>query len=159
MTHITFEKATWAHKALIFEWLGTSHVKEFWDNSPEHRKDILLFMDNRKEKSPYFNGEHDYHYWVGSYDREPYCLMMTSELIPSECLKEGLPHVPFLSKQGKTVALDFMIGNKNYLGKGLGAPTLEAFIKFFHEKVDPAFDTFLIDPGENNPRAQRVYEK
>lgn len=86
-------------------------------------------------------------------------MVMTSELIQSECIKEDSPYVPYLSKNGKTIALDFMIGNESYLGKGFGAQTLENFTKFFKEKVDYAFDTFLIDPGEHNPRAKHVYEK
>lgn len=159
MQEITFEKVTTAHKDLIFEWLEKPHVKEFWDNSQEHRLDIVIFMEGRKEKSPYFNGEHDYHYWIGFVNNDPFCMVMTSELIPSECIKEGSPYVPYLSKNGKTIALDFMIGNESYLGKGLGAQTLENFTLFFKEKVDPIFDTFLIDPGEHNPRAKHVYEK
>jgi len=34
---IHFEKASSQKQALIFEWLDTPHVQEFWDNSAEHR--------------------------------------------------------------------------------------------------------------------------
>lgn len=43
MRNISFEKATLPHKDLIFAWLEKPHVQEFWDNSSEHREDILLF--------------------------------------------------------------------------------------------------------------------
>ena len=55
-----------------------------------------------------------------------------------------------MSKSGHTITLDFGIGNKNFLGKGLASSTLEAFIKFYHKHIDPLSDTFFIDPDENN---------
>ena len=159
MQKITFEKATHTHKNAIFEWLDKPHVREFWDNSPEHREDIEIFMDGRIVKTPYFHNDEDFYYWVGSIDNEPYCLVMTSELIPAKCMEEGSPYVPFLSKTGKTFSLDFMIGNDKHVGKGLGAPTLEAFTKFFSKEIEPETDTYMIDPGQHNPRAQHVYAK
>lgn len=83
---------------------------------------------------------------------------MTSEVLSSE---EGLS-IEWrnnLSKQGKTFGLDFMIGNRQFLGKGLGSPTLRAFMMFYATTIDPAADTFLIDPEESNTRAKHVYEK
>ncbi len=159
MKKISFEKAEIPHKNLIFEWLENPHVKEFWDNSPEHRKDIILFINGREEQSPYFNGEHDYHYWIGSINNDPFCMMMTSELIKSKCIEEDSPFVPYLSQKGKTIGLDFMIGNKNYLGKGLGAITISIFTEFYRSEIDSECDTFMIDPGMHNPRAKHVYAK
>lgn len=64
-----------------------------------------------------------------------------------------------MSEAGHTIGLDFGIGNINYVGKGLAAPTLEAFVNFYHHEIDPLADTFLIDPDMNNPRAQHAYGK
>jgi RimJ/RimL family protein N-acetyltransferase len=138
------------------QWLQEPHIIEFWDNSPEHRQDILIFMNGRKEKSPYANGIFDY--WIGLINNEPYCLLMTSEILPAQT---DLLEVwrANLSKAGKTFSIDFMIGNRKYLGKGLAAKTLEAFTKFIHERVDHAIDTFFIDPADSNPRAKHVNEK
>lgn len=159
MTHALpnphFEKATLAHKDVIFEWLEEPHVREFWDNSPEHCMDIEIFMKGRQEATPYHNGIFDY--WVGSIEIMPYCLLMTSTVNPKDDLPEGWG--PYLSKTGKTFSIDFMIGNKDYFGKGLAAPTLKAFTGFITDKVDRAVDTFIIDPNKNNPRAKHVYEK
>lgn len=151
---IRFEKAILSHKDLIFEWLDKPHVKEFWDNSPEHRDDILNFVNDHRETSRY-NGI--FTYWIGSIENEPYCLLMTSEITPAPDLPKEWG--PYLSKTGKTFSIDFMIGNEDYLGKGLASPTLEAFTQFIKEKVDPSVDRFIIDPAENNPRAKHVYEK
>lgn len=155
-THITFEKASHKYRKNIFEWLEAPHVKEFWDNSQSHKDDILIFMNGRKEPSPYFNGI--FHYWVGLINKDPYCLVMTSEILPnqtdlSELWKSNL------SQNGKTFSIDFMIGNQKYFGKGLAASTLEAFTSFIHTEIDSSIDTFFIDPEESNERAKHVYEK
>lgn len=76
-------------------------------------------------------------------------------------VSEDLPPIykANLSKNGHTIALDFGIGNKNFIGKGLAAPTLEAFVNYYYTDIDDQADTFFIDPDENNPRAKHVYEK
>lgn len=63
------------------------------------------------------------------------------------------------SKTGLTYGIEYMIGDKNCFGKGLGAKTLASFVEFFHKEVDECADTFLIDPDVTNPRAKHVYEK
>lgn len=153
---IKFEKASLKFREAVLQWLEEPHVKEFWDNSPEHREDILIFMRGKKEKSPYWDGMFDY--WIGTIGGDPYCLLMTSEVSPTQpnLMESWKTH---LSQKGRTFSIDFMIGNKNYLGQGLGGPTLESFTKFIAQEVDPAVDTFFIDPNADNPRAKHVYEK
>ncbi|ABV75118.1 Acetyltransferase [Rickettsia akari str. Hartford] len=65
----------------------------------------------------------------------------------------------YLSKSGHTITLDFSIGNKNFLGKGLVSSILEAVIKFYYKHIDPLSYTFFIDPDENDPRATHFYSK
>lgn len=152
---ITFEKANLAHKEAIFQWLNEPHMKEFWDNTQAHKDDILNFMNGRTQPSPYFNGV--FVYWIGSVDGQPFSLIMTGDVN----LDEEWPDLwrAYFSKTGKTVTLDFGIGNTAFLGKRLAVPTLKSFIKFYHTTIDPDADTFLIDPDKNNPKASHVYEK
>ncbi len=152
MDKIHFEKVTIAHEKCIFDWLEKPHVQEFWDNSQKHRDDIINFVNSRKEIC-----EGLFDYWVGSIEGNSFCLVMTSEILSTS----NVPDVwkTHLSKTGKTLSLDFMIGNENYLGKGLAAPTLEEFTLFIKDKIDKSVDTFFIDPNENNPRAKHVYAK
>lgn len=152
----TFQKAAIEHAESVMSWFNEPHVKEFWDNSPEHKADILIFMRGRKEPSPYFGGVCVY--WVGLMGEEPYCLVVTTEVLPSGGdLPQGwLEH---LSQKGETWTIDFMIGNSKYLGRGLAVPTLEAFTRFVQEEARPSVDTFFIDPMASNPRAKHVYEK
>lgn len=155
MNNIHFEKATLAHKDIIFEWLDKAHVKEFWDNSQKHRDDILNFIQGRNASSNYYDGI--FTYWIALIEREPYSLLMTSEVLPEEDLPKKW--IPYLSKTGRTYTIDFMIGEEKFLGKELASPTLKAFTQFIKNKVDSSVDIFIIDPAETNPRAKHVYTK
>lgn len=153
--HITFERAQPYHEKFIFSWLNEPHVREFWDNSQAHKDDILNFIQGRKEPSSYANGQ--YVYWIGSIENIPFCMMMTIE----EKVGQKRPKLKdqYLSKTGTSYSLDFMIGNPNYLGKGLGSLTLISFLKFFKKNFDTYANTFFIDPDITNPRAKHVFEK
>ena len=151
---IHFEKATLAHREFIFAWLEEPHMQEFWDNSQEHKDDILNFLNGQKQH--YFYGTTMY--WVGFLDDQPYSFLLTDQMLSDQEDLTDL-HRAQLSKMGHTIGLDFGIGDKTFLGQSLAAPTLEAFVEFYRTHVDPKADTFFIDPNENNPRAKHVYEK
>jgi RimJ/RimL family protein N-acetyltransferase len=153
--NIHFEKATLKHHDRIFSWLKEPHMVEFWDNSQEHRDDILNFMQGRKEPAHYFNGI--FSYWVGYLNNQAYAFILSAEAKADEDSFELWN--ANLSKTGRTYSIDFGIGNPEFIGKGLAAPTLEAFVKFYHDRIDSSADTFFIDPDLNNPRAFHVYEK
>lgn len=153
-SNIAFTKLSCAHQQQVFEWLDKPHIKEFWDNSIEHRQDIVLFINGRQEPSPYADGI--FTYWIGTINNDPYCLLMTSDMIDVPELPEY--YRPYLASDGKTCSLDFMVGNDKYVGQGLAAPTLQAFMKFM-KNVDKSITRFIIDPEESNPRAKHVYEK
>lgn len=152
---IHFKKAKMQHQKILFNWLDEPHVKEFWDNSQAHRNDILNFLNGRSEPSSYAEGR--YVYWIGFFTNIPYSLIMTIKENPGEdrpSIKEQ-----YLSQTGSTYSLDYMIGNKEFLGKRLGAKTLQEFTLFFQKYIDPLADTFFIDPDQANPRAKHVYVK
>lgn len=150
-----FETVKAHHQEMIFKWLAEPHMQEFWDNSPEHKEDIILFINGRKQPSPYFDGI--FTYWIGLVNEEPFCFFLTSEIKPDEVCPEIWRE--YISKTGHTYSIDFGIGNKAYLGKGLAAPALKAFTDYFRQHVDRKADTFFIDPDSNNPRARHVYAK
>ncbi len=151
---IHFEKAATQHQDMIFSWLSEPHMQEFWDNSQEHKDDILNFIHGRKQH--YFYGTTQY--WVGYIDNQPFCFLLSDQMLREQNDLSDL-HREYLSKTGHTISLDFGIGNKNFLAKGLAAPTLKAFTEFYKNKIDSNADTFFIDPNTNNPRAFHVYEK
>ncbi|MCC2646791.1 MAG: Acetyltransferase [Rickettsiaceae bacterium] len=150
---IEFEPATFKHVETIFSWLAEPHMIEFWYNSQEHKDDILNFINGRQQH--YFYGTTKY--WIGLIDNIPYSFILSDLLLPDQDLSPL--HREYLSKSGNTISLDFGIGNKEFLGKKLAAPTLERFMEFYHSQIDPSADTFFIDPDLSNPRAKHVYEK
>lgn len=141
------------HLTLLFNWLDAPHVKAFWDNSPEHRDDIIHFADGRKTPSTYFGGA--FSYWIGFVEKNAFCLIMTSLLQPLDDLPTLW--IDHLADSGHTYSLDFCIGNIDYLGKRKAAPTLQAFMRFFQQTVDPHAVRFLIDPDAENTRAIKAY--
>ena len=152
--NILFEKAALQHIDIIFSWLQEKHIQEFWDNSQNHKDDILNFIHKMPQK--YFAGTTKY--WVGYIDGKPYAFIL-SDILERNQTDLSEVHLANMSQVGHTISLDFGIGNKKYLGCGLGAPTLSAFVTFYKDEVDNKADTFFIDPDENNPRAIRVYNK
>jgi RimJ/RimL family protein N-acetyltransferase len=153
---IHFEKATHQHKDTIFQWLLEPHMVEFWDNSQEHKDDIINFMDGRKVPSNYFCGT--FLYWVCYIDDTPFAFLLSDIIRPDQDDLSALQRA-HMSKSGTTVGIDFGIGNPEFLGKGLAAPTLRTFMEFYSAHVDPKTDTFFIDPDHKNLRAIHVYEK
>jgi RimJ/RimL family protein N-acetyltransferase len=151
--NITFEKASLEHKDLIFRWLSEPHMMEFWDNSQDHKDDILNFIHNRPQHR--YSGTTKY--WIGLINDIPYSFILSDVFKEAEDLSDI--HKKHMSKSGNTIGIDFSIGNKKYLGQGLAVPTLDAFIRFYKSMVDIGADTFFIDPDENNPRAKHVYAK
>lgn len=143
---IKFRLARPSDQAMLLHWLDEPHIKEFWDNSESNRKNLTDYLSGNKEL---------FDYWIGSIESNPFCLIMTSDA------KQGSPplYVPYLSKKGKTWTLDFMIGNKSYLGKGLASTTLGLFTSFVPQLIEPAVDTWLIDPSADNIKAVHVYAK
>jgi predicted acetyltransferase/RimJ/RimL family protein N-acetyltransferase len=153
--NIHFEKANLSHIDIIWAWLAEPFVQEFWDNTQGHKDDILNFVNGRKEPSEYCDGK--YVYWIASCDGHPFAMLMTIQETAEDHIDDiKLNH---LSKTGRTYGIDYMIGDKNYFGKGYGAKTLIEFFDFFIKEVDFKADTFLIDPASDNPRAKHVYMK
>jgi hypothetical protein len=154
--NISFKKVAVEHTDVIFDWLAKPHMIEFWDNSQEHKDDIMRFINAEKRSALYYEGI--FNYWIGLSDDIPYSFLLTSEMYSNQNDISKL-HRKHLSITGKTITIDFGIGNEDFLGKGLAAITLESFIGFYHDNFDQLADTFFIDPDKNNPRAEHVYRK
>lgn len=153
--NIHFKKATINQINTIFSWLDEPHVQEFWDNTQAHKDDIVNFVNGRIQPSSYADGK--YIYWIASDGDHPYAMLMTIQ----ETIDEPIDEIKLLhlSTMGHTYSMDYMIGDKNYFGKGYGAKTLVEFVNFFRREFDSEADTFLIDPEVSNPRAKHVYMK
>ena len=141
--HITFQQATGLDKSLIHTWWNKPHVKEFWDNSPALWENVAHYLNN---------GVKDlFDYWLGFYDGVAFALVMTSTID----ITQPSVYAAYCPKESTTYTIDFMIGEEAYLGQGLAAATLQAFMDFCPTEVTH----FLIDPASSNTRAVHVYHK
>ena len=153
LNNITFKLANKKDESTIFSWLAEPHMIEFWDNSQEHKDDISNFVHGRKQY--YFSGTTKY--FIGLCDDVPFAFILADAMSKNTDVERDRDDI--ISKHGNTIALDFGIGNKDYLGCGLAAKTLEEFMLYYNKFIDNKAYTFFIDPDENNPRAKHVYKK
>ena len=74
--NIRFEEASAQHIDTIFAWLAEPHMLEFWDNSQEHKDDILNFIHHRPQQ--YFAGTTKY--WIACFNDEAYGFILSDIL-------------------------------------------------------------------------------
>ena len=142
---ISFVKLDKNYYETLKKWWHSERVKKFWDNSPEMEQDVDNYV---------LKGEKTYYdYYIKLYDGVPYALVMTSEQTQDDYFKY---YKNYLSKTGKkTYAIDFMIGNDDFVGKHLSSLTLRTFVE---EYSDEEADTFIIDPEFENELAFKCYK-
>ena len=142
--NITFKKLNEEYYDILKKWWHSERIKKFWDNSPEMEKDVENYV---------FKGEKTYYdYYIGLYNNTPYALVMTSEQKDDDYYEY---YKDYLSKNGKTYAIDFMIGNDDFVGKHLSSETLKTFIENYSDKEA---DRFIIDPKIDNQLAYKCYK-
>ena len=127
MSKITFNVAGEEDEKTIFSWLAEPHMVEYWDNSQEHKDDISNFIHGRKQL--YFAGTTKY--FMGRIDNVPFAFILGDIIDADENLSALQKKV--MSKFGNTVSVDFGIGNKDYIGKGLASKLLFYSIKKYRE--------------------------
>ena len=141
---ITFKKIDKEYYETLKKWWHSERVKQFWDNSEEMEQDVDNYV--LKGQKSYYD------YYIGLYDGVPYALVMTSEQTADDYYEY---YKEYLSKTGKTFAIDFMIGNEDFVGKHLSSLTLRTFVEQYS---DEEADRFIIDPEYDNEIAFKCYK-
>ncbi|MBI3236638.1 MAG: GNAT family N-acetyltransferase [Chlamydiales bacterium] len=140
--HFDFQPAHLADRELIHCWLKQPHVAEWFYG--QGLKNTLDHLD------AFFEGSSSSEYWV-AYDKgNPFAFFITSSI-----RKPIDPLTRFCKKKGDAITLDMLIGDTNYLGKGLASLLIEEFLL----KKFPQATEVLIDPEASNLRAIHVYKK
>ncbi|MBS0586098.1 MAG: GNAT family N-acetyltransferase [Verrucomicrobia bacterium] len=129
---------------LVTKWLQEPHVNEFWYGSglQSTLSSITRFV---KEEETLFT------IWLAYDDSTPFAYLMTSSIN----YENDSLYAKYLARDAKAITIDLFIGNKAYLGKGLGKKLL---VEILRQKFSDVTDVF-IDPSVNNARAIHVYEK
>jgi RimJ/RimL family protein N-acetyltransferase len=141
---ITFDHPTPDQFELIYQWFTKPHVAQYFDD-PETGRSI-------PDLKNYLAGN-DYFFtpWLAYYKDTPFAYLMTAEVKKHET---GL-WSKWREKKGKTYSMDILIGEDEFLGKGMSPILIQKFIQdnFQHAAA------MLIDPELRNIHAIHVYEK
>jgi hypothetical protein len=138
----SFERVLVKYQKLILSWFQQPHVTEWFCGQG---------LENTiQELNKFLHGSSIFQYWLAFDQQHPFALLMTSSVDkPSDELTR------WCSDTGETITLDILIGDSNYLGKGIAHHLIQRFLvsRFPHVKE------VLIDPDATNLRAIHVYKK
>lgn len=116
-------------RALVHEWLKKPYIAEWFYG--QGLANTIRHLDE------FLAGKGDGQYWLGLDQKRPFAFFITS-------------------KAGEdAITLDMLIGEEEYLGKGLAALLIDAFLA----AQFPDIKEVLIDPEATNKRAIHVYKK
>lgn len=131
---------------LLLRWLKAPHVQKWYDKDIEHNLDsVVAKFDNYvKGFRVIANGKLPVSSYICYMDNQPIGYFQLYSASYSEDFPEDMGQ------------LDFFIGEKNYLGRGLGSFILKEFLK---KVAYLKFKWILVDPEIENQVAIRCYEK
>ena len=136
----------------LLKWLQQPHVKKWWDTDVNYTPELIQekygsYVDGYKkigsERKPI-------HAFIIYFDDAPigYIQYYNAYDFPRDGYQlNNLPK--------SLAAIDFFIGDKNYLGKNIGSKSLELFLD---SHVFTEFDYALVDPDSSNLAAIKTYE-
>jgi len=110
-----FEPVDKARRSLVHTWLGSPHVAKWFygqglQNTLNHLDDFL-------------NGDIKGQYWLGYDENRPFAFLITSSVKkPNDELTK------WCAKEGEAITLDLLIGDVDYLGKGLSHIVIQEFL-------------------------------
>ena len=137
-----FQPVDQAHRSLVHHWLKQPHVAKWFygqglQNTLNHLDDFL-------------KGSSSGQYWIGFDQEHPFAFLITSVVEkPNDELTK------WCTKEGKAITLDLLIGEADYLGKGLSHIVIQEFLL----SQFPNVAEVLIDPEATNSHAIHIYKK
>ena len=129
------------HRSLVHNWLKEPHVASWFygqglENTFRHLDEFIQGLSLSQ-------------YWIAYESTLPFAFFITSSISESDNLLRQW------SIKGGAITLDMLIGDTNYLGKGLSSPLIKQFLLSQFSQVT----NVLIDPEATNLRAIHVYKK
>lgn len=144
MISFSFKKLSFHHLPLMHQWYNSPHVVKWYS------KKKLDYKAFEKKYTQYISGELKIFGFVCYLGKKPigYIQYYPALFHPPEggLLKNLL---------SRTAGVDLFIGEKSFLGQGIGKLML---CRFLQKRVFPFFDRCIVDPDEANKRAIKAYE-
>jgi aminoglycoside 6'-N-acetyltransferase len=137
----------------LLKWLQKPHVKKWWDTDLNYTLELIQekygsYVDGYKKIGP---ERKPIHAFIIYFDDTPigYIQYYNAYDFPRDGYQlNNLPK--------SLAAIDIFIGDENYLGKGIGAKSLELFLDSY---AFAKFDYAFVDPDGSNLAAIKTYEK
>ena len=145
---LTFLATKKSHKQRILQWLDKEHVRPYF-----YGQGLQNTIDGLEK---FIKGEDClWDYWIAFFEDEPFGFLMTSTVKESEAKDPNSAYAKWTEPGCKMITMDVLIGEEEYLGKGLAARMIREFLldKFFDASI------VFIDPEASNSKAIHVYEK
>jgi len=142
------------HFPLLLKWINTDHVSKWWrENRQWSLEDITekygTYCEGYKVTG---DSTKPIHAFIIEVNSQPigFIQYYNARDFPREGgdLPQEFPK--------SLAALDFFIGDPEFIGKGLGPKILDLFM---HDYVKPMFNACFVDPDLANTQAIRAYEK
>jgi RimJ/RimL family protein N-acetyltransferase len=118
----------------MLRWLSENHVKEWWNDG-----------DDTLEKVAFHYGKLD----------AGVCRFILVE--EKEGVEKSIGYFQYYFASDNEIGIDQFIGEKDYLGKGVGEKAIRLFVELIMRKHTPT--SIILDPSPENKRAVRCYEK
>ncbi|HEX8288778.1 MAG TPA: GNAT family N-acetyltransferase [Pyrinomonadaceae bacterium] len=119
---------------LMLKWLSENHVREWWNDGDDTLEKVAL------------------HYGERSEDVRRFILIQEKEGV-----EKSIGYFQYYFASGGEIGIDQFIGEKDYLGKGVGEKAIRLFIELIIRVHNPKH--VILDPSPENKRAIRCYEK
>lgn len=155
---IDFLPLTEAHLPLLLKWLETPHVKEWWDQDVVWTEELI-----REKYSSYVQGykrleiagkivKKPIHAYIINYNNNPigYIQYYNAYDFPRE-QGDKLEDLPL-----SLASIDLFIGEKEYIGEGIGPLLMDQFIQNY---IFKNFSAVFVDPDTGNTGAIKAYKK
>jgi RimJ/RimL family protein N-acetyltransferase len=139
---LSFKPVDHAHRSLVHEWLYLPHVAVWFYG--DGLRNTLTHLDEFLQRATPFK------YWIAFDKEHPFAFLITTKVE-----KKDAELASWRSEEGEAITLDMLIGDLNYLGKGLSTSLIHEFLK----TQFPSISEVLIDPEATNLRAIHVYKK
>ncbi|MDE5066702.1 GNAT family N-acetyltransferase [Wolbachia endosymbiont of Drosophila leontia] len=156
--NITFKALKEEHFLLLLKWLETPHVKLWWDADINWTPELI-----EKKYSNYVKGFKRLKLETQIIEKPMHAFIINCDGVDIGYIQYYNKH-DFPPEQGydtselpeSCAAIDWYIGELDYVGKGIGPQALNIFLNEFVFKVS---ENAFVDPDTANVRAIRVYEK
>lgn len=140
MNNINFRPLVKTDLPMLHRWLETPHVKEYWDSDIQWTESLIQQKFGTERK--------------GIVSR---IILCDNKPIGFVQYYSALDFQDVWTDHNKTLAaLDFYLGEPDYLGKSLGSL---AITKLLDEEIFQHFDACLVDPERKNKYALKTYAK